>query len=115
MSQESWPWPESLDALEAAPEHHTLLLENEQFRVLDTRIAPGETVPLHTHRWPAILEVKSWSDFIRRDAEGRVVVDSRGMNPVAPGTVVWTPALPPHTLENVGDSELRVLAVERKS
>ncbi len=115
MSQESWPWPESLDALEAAPEHHTLLLENEQFRVLDTRIAPGETVPLHTHRWPAILEVKSWSDFIRRDAEGRVVVDSRGMNPVAPGTVGWTPALPPHPLETVGDSELRVLAVERKS
>ncbi len=31
-------WPEALDALVAAPEHHTLLFENATVRVLDTRI-----------------------------------------------------------------------------
>lgn len=29
-----WPWPDSLDALEAAPAHHALLLENEFARVI---------------------------------------------------------------------------------
>jgi quercetin dioxygenase-like cupin family protein len=51
-----WPWEESLDALSAAPAQHRLLFENAHVRVLDTRIAPGERTPVHTHRWPAALE-----------------------------------------------------------
>jgi hypothetical protein len=43
-------WPDSLDAMVAAPEHHGLLLENERVRILDSLIKPGERVPLHTHR-----------------------------------------------------------------
>lgn len=46
----SWPWPEEQDALAAAPLHHKLLFENDQVRVLDTRITPGETTALHTHQ-----------------------------------------------------------------
>jgi hypothetical protein len=108
-------WPPELDALVAAPGHHRLLLENDTVRVLDTRIAPGETVPLHTHRWPSRLYVVRWSEFVRRDAEGRVVVDSRLGKPMAAETTVWTGPLPPHTLENVGTVELRLLSVEVKS
>ena len=47
-----WPWPDELDAVIAAPLHHKLIFENGQMRLLDTRIAPGDTVPVHTHRWP---------------------------------------------------------------
>jgi hypothetical protein len=71
------PWPEELDALTAAPHHHTLLFENELVRVLDTRIPPGQTVPLHSHRWPSALYIRSWSDFIRRNADGLTIVNSR--------------------------------------
>ncbi len=108
--------PGDLDALSAAPGQHRLLLENEQVRVLDTRIAPGEQTPLHTHAWPGVLYVRSWSDFVRRDADGRVLVDSRTMaaKPAA-GTALWAPALGLHSAENVGDAELHVLAVEVKS
>ncbi len=107
--------PGDLDALSAAPGQHRLLLENEQVRVLDTRIAPGEQTPLHTHAWPGVLYVRSWSDFVRRDADGRVLVDSRTMaaKPAA-GTALWAPALGLHSAENVGDAELHVLAVEVK-
>jgi hypothetical protein len=45
-----WLWPDTLDALTAAPEHHWLVFENERVRVLKVRIGPGEIVPLHTHR-----------------------------------------------------------------
>jgi hypothetical protein len=107
-------WPEELDALVAAPKHHALLLENEVVRVLDTRIAPGETVPLHTHRWPSALYVMSWSDFVRRDAVGAIVVDSRAGKRPPEGSALWSPPLPPHTLENVGTSELRAISVEVK-
>jgi quercetin dioxygenase-like cupin family protein len=53
-----WPWPDSLDALLAAPRHHTLLLENDRVRVLETRIPAGQLVPVHTHPWPSVLYVE---------------------------------------------------------
>ena len=59
-----WPWPDALDALVAAPQHHTLLLENRHVRVLEAFIRPGDRVPVHTHRWPSVLHILSWSDFI---------------------------------------------------
>jgi hypothetical protein len=71
------PWPEALDALVAAPEHHTLLSENDSVRVLNTRIRPGERTAVHTHRWPGVLYVRSWSTFVRRDSAGVVTLDSR--------------------------------------
>ena len=43
----AWTWPDSLDALTAAPESHRLLFENDEVRVLEARIAPGETTGLH--------------------------------------------------------------------
>jgi quercetin dioxygenase-like cupin family protein len=110
-----WPWPQELDAVRAAPENHQLLLENDQVRVLDTRISPGATTPLHTHRWPSTLYIIQWSAFVRRDPSGQVLLDSREANlSLAPGTAVWSAPLPPHTLENVGTTEIRVLSVEIK-
>jgi hypothetical protein len=107
-------WPEQLDAVRAAPAQHRVLMENDRVRVLDTRVAAGETVPLHTHRWPAALYVVSWSDCVRRDEAGAVVMDSR----VAPMNVdqaaLWSAPLGPHTLKNVGERELRVIVVELK-
>lgn len=110
----AWAWPDELDALQAAPAHHTLLMENDRVRVLDTRIPPGETTPLHTHRWPAVLYVLSGAHFVRRGADGRVLVDSRAAAAPATGISVWSPPLPPHTLENVGDRVIHVINVELK-
>lgn len=112
-SSQTWPWPDSLDAVVAAPAHHRTLLENESVRVLDTRIEPGDTVPLHTHRWPAVLHVLSWSDWVRRNERGEVVMDTREQK-VPAQSVVWSPALPPHTLENVGVAPIHVISIELK-
>jgi hypothetical protein len=106
---------EDLDALTAAPHHHNLLFENEFVRVLDTRVPPGQFVPLHTHRWPSALYIRSWSDFIRRDADGLTIADSRAIAKVPPESALWSGPLPPHTLENVGDSELWAISVELKN
>jgi hypothetical protein len=65
-------WPGVLDAMVAAPDHHEVLLENERVRGLDSRIQPGERVPVHTHRWASVLYILGTSDFIRYDPDGKL-------------------------------------------
>jgi extradiol dioxygenase family protein len=109
-------WPDELDALIASGKHHTSLLENESVRMLDARIPAGDRTPLHTHRWPSVHYVVSLSDFVRRDAAGKVMLDSRTLPPAALSSPAWWSApLAPHTLENVGQTELRVISVELKN
>ena len=114
--KKDWPWPDSLDALVAAPGNHTLLMENEHVRVVWTRILPGEIVPVHTHKWPSVLFMKTWSDIVRRDPEGNVLLDTR-LSGEAPklNTPIWLEALPPHSVENVGGAEIDNVQVEIKS
>jgi len=104
-----------LDAMAVSIANHAVMLENDCVRVLDTWIGPGERTEVHSHEWPSTLYVLSWSDFVRYDEDGKVLVDSREMEtqPKA-GGVLWSPALPPHYVENVGTGELRVIAVELK-
>ena len=111
----TWPWPDSLDAMVAAPKHHSVLLEDERVRVLRTIIPAGDIVPLHTHRWGGVAYVESWSHFIRRDERGNILFDSRlaGEPPTAP-CAQWMQPLPPHTVENLGPAEISILIVELK-
>jgi hypothetical protein len=116
QTKEAWPWRDSLDALVAAPAYHSKLLENEQVRVLHTLIPPGAIVPLHTHRCGGAAYLLSWSDFVRRDQDGKVLVDSRSDSaPPSIPCAQWTDPLPPHTVENVGGSVLSIVLVELKS
>ena len=104
-----------LDAMTAAPDHHAVLLDNEHVRILDTHLRPGECTPLHAHEWPAALYVLSWSDFRRLDEHGAVLVDSRTTNSrSAPGEALWLTPLGAHCVENVGDTDLHIIAVEMK-
>ena len=108
-------WPAELDAPPAAPGHHTLLFENDRVRVRDTHIAPGARTPIHTHRWPGVLYILSWTTFVRYDAQGGVLRDSRTVPALqAPPPAIWSAPLPPHALEKIGATELHLIAVELK-
>lgn len=105
-----------LDAVVAAPAHHAVLLENHRVRVLEARVEPGDTVPLHTHCWPGVQYFLSLGDFVRRDDRGVVVVDSRTIElPPQRPLVLWSEPMPPHTLENVGAEPIHVIVVESKA
>ncbi len=108
-------WPVEMDALVAASGFHRLAMENDRVRVLETRIEPGQVVPMHTHCWPSANYVLSFSDFVRRDEKGVVLVDSRlaGIE-LSSGQAFWGEPLPLHTLENVGESPIHVISVEMK-
>ena len=110
-----WPWPDSLDALITAPEYHRVLLENEYVRVLDVRIPQGHTVPVHTHRWPAALVLINDGEFVRRDSEGAVLFDTRiAQSRSLPLLPTWTEPFPPHSVENVGNTDIHVISIEVK-
>ncbi|MGH7900575.1 MAG: hypothetical protein ACRENZ_02445, partial [Thermodesulfobacteriota bacterium] len=44
------------DVMKVAPEHYKMLLENDQVRVLEVRIKPGEKEAMHTH--PATVHIE---------------------------------------------------------
>lgn len=115
MNVPEMSWPKELDAMIAAPDHHTLLLENDQVRVLESIVRPGESTPVHTHEWPGVLYVIGFSDFVRYDDRGEVLFDScETADKPAPGQAFWSGPLQPHYVTNVGDQDIRVVSVELK-
>ena len=50
-----WPWPDSLDAVKAAPGSHRVLFENDELRILEVSIPPFGFEPMHIHRFPSVM------------------------------------------------------------
>jgi hypothetical protein len=50
-----WPWPDSLDAVAADPQNHTVLYEDSNIRVLDVHTPPHTTNSKHDHQWLSIF------------------------------------------------------------
>lgn len=114
MSSES-PRPPELDGIVAAPDHHRVLFENDEVRVIETTVKAGDTTPLHTHP-KTVMYVVSGDHFIRRDQSDQVMVDTRehGEGYVLP-SVIWSDGTPPHVIENPGEMDLVVIGVEIKN
>jgi quercetin dioxygenase-like cupin family protein len=112
---DQWGWPPELDALVGALRNHLVLLENDRVRVILTTVAVGATTPVHTHRWPSVEYVLSATDFVRRDGDGNVVFDTLAAHAqLCASEALWSEPFPPHSVENVGSLELRVIMVELK-
>lgn len=109
-------WPSELEATVAAPDNHKILLENDQVRVLEVTLAPGEVEPLHFHRWPSVLHILQADQWIDRDAEGKVIFDSREVPSVQYPLTMWKGPEAPHSPVNLSDSvEVRLIRVEIKT
>jgi hypothetical protein len=99
--------PEDLDPLKAAPDTHKLAFENAFVRVLEVRVPPGKTEPMHSHSRRVVVYL---SDFHTRTT-------IRGAQPEdnlrKAGLVRWSEPLV-HTVENIGQTEGHVISVELK-
>src|SRR6266545_1567188 len=80
-----WPWPDSLDAVVAAPGSHRVVLENETTRVLEVTIAPGEREPQHTHRWPSVMVVLQPARIRYYTGDTLTFTSPEQSSPAAPG------------------------------
>jgi quercetin dioxygenase-like cupin family protein len=96
------------DAVKLSPQYYKVLLENDQVRVVEYRLKPGEKEIMHAH--PAgVLYGFGDAKLKVTFPDGRVeeIVATGGeahwRNPVA------------HALENVGNTEAHALVVEPKN
>ena len=99
---------DELDGAIAAPSNHKVIFENDQARVLETTIAPGEITPLHTHLAPQVMYVLSGSHFIRRDEHRATMLDTRANPDFVLPKVLFSASTPRHTIENTGLDALAV-------
>lgn len=103
-----------LDGVVAAPEHHKVLFENSEVRVVKTIVPAGDTTPVHTHP-RRVSYVVSGSYFLRRDETGSVTLDTREDEvELSRSSVLWSDGTPAHSIENPSNEDLVVIAVELK-
>lgn len=107
-----------LDAVVAAPANHRILLENDEVRVLQVEVAPGETEAVHEHRWPSVLHIQSSQpaiDISYAWRDGKMVETGRRKLPAgAPPAAIWVPRQEAHAVQNLGTAPFRLLRVELK-
>jgi quercetin dioxygenase-like cupin family protein len=107
-------WPDSLEAVVAAPQNHKVVLENERVRVLEVTVSPGEKEPLHMHWMPSVMYVMAEDNIRDYDAEGKVIYESRRDKPGKTPYTVWMEPQAPHWVENLSKKPMRLLRVELK-
>ena len=95
------------DALEVAPEHYTVMLENDKVRVLEVKIKPGEKEAMHTH--PASVHIELVPTKVRIGYPDGKSVELEGHQ----GEAIWVGPVK-HTVENIGDTEIHAYIVELK-
>jgi len=115
ITEASCPWPESLDAVTAAPKNHRVVLENEHVRVLDVTVAPGEREPLHAHCRPSVMYLMQEGIYRDYDSEGRLIeaVDTAPPPAQFPMTL-WLEPQAPHAVHNLDSRPTRLLRIELK-
>jgi hypothetical protein len=106
--QDKSGFPDGYDAVQAAPNTHKVIFENEFVRVLEVSVPPpGTTIPMHHHRWPSFLldwDTGGGSPHIRyHRADGSVTDSPSTEEPVHPGrwNVEWMKPEPMHAIEVV--------------
>jgi hypothetical protein len=99
--------PQELDPLKVAADTHKLVFENAFVRVLETRVPPGKTEPMHRHGRRVVVYL---SDFHTRTTEqgGKPQDNLRKA-----GLTRWSEPLV-HTVQNIGKTEGHVISVELK-
>jgi len=95
------------DPLKVASKNYSVVLENDQVRVLRGILAPGDKTPLHEHPATVVVPLS--------DATGRFMgADGKGEErKMTAGTPLYIPA-DKHGVENIGKNRVEVIIVELK-
>ena len=95
------------DPVKQSPEYYTVLLENDEVRVLEYRLRPGQKEPMHSHT----------SGVVYTFSDGKIrttLADGTTTESVLKAReAIWrTPVT--HALENIGETDVHALALELK-
>ena len=95
------------DVAKVGADSHTVLLENDQVRVLKVDLKPGQKVPMHSHPHNVA--------YYLSDAKVRIILpDGKSQErDIKAGTSSWSEATA-HAVENIGTTELQEVQIELK-
>ena len=99
--------PQDLDSTKADPQHHNVVFENDQVRVVHYLLRPGEKSARHSH--PDGVNVFLTDAHYRNIADDGKITELQAKA----GSAAWRPALT-HVTENIGDKPLEGVLVEPK-
>jgi hypothetical protein len=100
--------PPDEDAVKLSPQYYTVVFENDQVRVLEYRLRPGEKEAMHSH--PAgVVRYLSDATFLTMLPDG---TESEGS--VQKGDVQWRD-FTRHAAKNIGSTEALAFAIELKT
>jgi hypothetical protein len=103
-----------MDALQAAPGSHRVLLDNDRVRVLEVVIEPGAREPEHTHQAASVMIIDE-AARIRYYAGGELRFESRARSGSPSGARVrWMEPEGPHSVENIDERRYHAIRVELK-
>jgi quercetin dioxygenase-like cupin family protein len=95
------------DAAAAAPNVYTVLFENERVRLVEARVRPGDSSPLHSHPDGLVHVVRGGEVTFESAGGHRVDVELKA------GLSRWREA-EEHTVTSRGETEVVVLIFEPK-
>lgn len=113
--EEAAKWNPERDAVKAAPKNHRVILENDDIRVLEVTVRPGEKEQLHHHQWPSVMVVDSRPKYINYDKDGNAIkpaVQASG-SPEMP-IIVRLPPQAEHAIHNMDQYPFHAIRIEYK-
>jgi quercetin dioxygenase-like cupin family protein len=95
------------DVMKVGADTHSVLLENDNVRVLKVSIKPGGKVPMHSHTHNVA--------YYLSDAKVKITMPDgkTAERELKAGTSSWSEAVT-HAVENVGSTELQEIQIELK-
>ncbi|WP_020585029.1 hypothetical protein [Endozoicomonas elysicola] len=109
-----WPYPDSLDAVNAAPDSHEILLENDKVRVLRVVIEPGSKEPFHTHRSGSVMIVDKPAQINYYGEEGDLLFFTKPTDGKHHQMPQWLDPEVLHSVENIDDKVYKAYRIEIK-
>ena len=108
-------WDPDQEAVKAAPKNHRVLLENDELRVLEVTVRPGERENAHHHRWPSVMIIDARPKYINYDKDGNEIPPAVKLAaaPEMP-LVVKLPAQATHDIHNLDSYAFHAIRVEYK-
>ena len=96
------------DMAQAAPKNAKVLLDNDQVRVIEVTVKPGETIPMHSHPANVVYFVTGGKTKTTL-ADGKVTETDHKA-----GDAIWSEPVT-HSNKNVGTATTKALVIELKT
>ena len=110
------------DAVTAAPYSHRVMFEDEHVRVLEIRLPPGASEPVHIHALPSVIHGETGGEggakFLYTEyrwMNGEFIKVRENEVEASAGTrAVWSGPEGPHSITNIGPVGVKFTRVEIK-